>query len=113
MLMPSANGSRKWKAAGQQVASDSSARRRPPFLSAIGRRSGRRSRSRTIDHRLMSLEPRGTYRSNPPGDFGGILLVHVEEVGHCGPHGLHAGVVECHRYLAVKDLEQGAVQVFD
>jgi hypothetical protein len=51
--------------------------------------------------------------SNIASAIGGICLVHIEEMRHCGPHVRHAEVIKRHLDLAVEDLQQRAVPQFD
>jgi len=47
------------------------------------------------------------------GNFRGVFLIHVEEVTHCGCHGLLTRVVGCHGHKAAKDFEPTAVPEFN
>ena len=49
-----------------------------------------------------------SHRSNPAPHFGGILFIHVKEMGHDGFHCRLAAVIRLHGNDAAEDLERTA-----
>jgi len=51
------------------------------------------------------------YRADPVLDLSRCFFVHIKEMRHCWSHRLDARIVEFHRNLAMKDLQQRAVPI--
>jgi hypothetical protein len=62
---------------------------------------------------LHASELNRSHRSDPVTNFGGILLVHVEEVRHHRFHDRLTAVIRLHGDDAAEDLEPAAVPVFE
>ena len=62
---------------------------------------------------MAASELDGTDRPNPVSHLGGILFVHVKEMGHDRFHNWLAAVIRLHGDNAAEDLEQTAIPVFE